>query len=127
MLLERPDREELIRADEWLAVAQLLHEQDPAALEGLGFHGPDRDLLARLIVTLARATALEEDIKPLAESVLKRIEQLVPVLADSARSAITIAGLAEDLAQQRWFVPQDIAAPPSRESSAPQPTSHTAT
>jgi hypothetical protein len=115
LLLERTDRDELLRADEWLAVAEILHEQDPAALEALGFYGRDRDLLARLIVALARATASNEDIKPIAESVLKRIEQLVPELAASARSAITIAGLAEDLEQKRWWMPEDIVAPPSSE------------
>jgi hypothetical protein len=115
LLLERADRDELMRVDEWLAVAQLLDEQDHGALETLGFYGRDRDLLAQLIVTLALATATQEDLKPLAESVLKRIEDLIPELAASARSVITIAGLIEDLEQKRWWVPQDIAAPPSSE------------
>jgi hypothetical protein len=38
-----------------------------------------------------------------------------PELAASARSAITIAGLAEDLEQQRWWMPEDIVAPPNSE------------
>ncbi len=118
LLLEHPDCDELMRADEWLAVAQVLSEHDPAALETLGFLARDQDLLAGLIVTLTTVTAAHEGTRALAENVLKRIQELVPELAASAQGALTVAGLAEDLERERWWTPQDIAAPPSNDPAA---------
>ncbi len=120
LLLENPDRSELARADEWLALAEMLSRYDPAALEALGFFGRDRDLLARLIATLARAAA-DEDLHALSENVLARIEALVPDLAAGARSAIQIGRLAEGLGTKRWWVPADIAAPPTTEPVTARP------
>lgn len=114
-LIQRPDQSELVRAEEWLAVARVLSKYNPGALRALGFFDRDRDLLERLIVILTRTTAVNEDLRPLAESVLARIEGLVPELATGAHSAIEIARLVEDLERKRWWVPQDIARPPSTE------------
>src|SRR5438045_9797390 len=72
LLSERPDRSELARAEEWLAVARVLSRYDPGALRALGFDG-DTHLLERLIIVLPRATAANEELRPLAESVLARI------------------------------------------------------
>jgi conflict system STAND superfamily ATPase len=115
LLIERPDRSELVRAEEWLAVARVLSKYDPGPLRALGFFDRDRDLLKRLIVILTSTTAANEELRPLAESVLTRIEELVPELATGAHSAIEIARLVEDLERKRWWVPEDITVPPSTE------------
>jgi hypothetical protein len=120
LLLERPDRAELARAEEWLALAQVLARLDPGALEALGFFESDRVLLARLIVTL-RGVAADDDLRPLSEAVLARIESLVPDLASGAHDAIEIGRLTEDLRGTRWWVPEDISAPPTTEPVAGGP------
>jgi len=114
LLLEHPDPAELARTEEWLEFAEVLRRYDLAALEWFGFFTRDRDLLERLIVTLTRASTAEE-LRPLAESVLARIERLVPGLAVGAQSAREIGRLVEGLGRKRWWVPEDIAAPPSTE------------
>ncbi len=120
-LLENPDRSELARADEWLAVAEMLARYDPAALVSLGFFERDRDLLEGLIVALARPSA-DEDLQTLSESVLARIERLVPELAKGAHGAIEIGRLLGRLGRKRWWVPEDILAPPSTEPVTAGPT-----
>jgi hypothetical protein len=118
-LLQHPDRVELARADEWLALAALLRERDPATLDTLGFHRqPDQHLLERLIVPLTRLAIDDEQLRPLAESLLSRVEELAPRLAASAHSAIEISRLSEGGARKRWWVPEDIPAPPSGETVA---------
>ena len=114
LLLEEPDRAELARAEDWLALAEILRRHDPAALEGLGFFGRDRVLLDSLIATLARAAAGEE-LRPLCEDVLVRIEALMPDLAAGAHSAIEIGRRVEGMRSERWWVPEDIVAPPTTE------------
>jgi hypothetical protein len=47
--------------------------------------------------------------------VLARIERLVPPLAVGAHSALEIGRLVEGLGRRRWWVPEDIPAPPSTE------------
>lgn len=115
LLLEQPGVDELVRADEWLAVAQILRVYDLATLGALGFFDHDREFLERLIVTLAQTTAASEEVRALAQSVLGRIEDLVPDLSAPVLGAIAIVGLAEDLEHRRWWVPEDIAAPPTME------------
>ena len=112
LLFEDPHRGELSRADEWLALAQLLDRYDPGALRALAFFERDRDLLEKLIVTLARA-APDEDLNALCRSVLARIEELVPDLAPRAHSATDIRQLAERVDSARWWVPEDIPVLPS--------------
>jgi hypothetical protein len=114
VLVERPDLAELARAEEWLELAQTLHRYDPAALEAFGFFGRDRDLLEHLIVALTRAS-MNEELRPLSESVLARIEAVIPDLAWGAHSAREISRLVEGLGRKRWWVPEDLAAPPSTE------------
>jgi hypothetical protein len=122
LLLERPDRAELVRTDEWLALARTLSNYDPEALQSLGFFDRDTDLLGRLIVSLTRTAAADEQLRPLAEAVLSRIEELAPELADRAHSAREIAQLAQELELRRWWVPEDIPAPPSFELVAARST-----
>jgi hypothetical protein len=114
-LLEQPDRSELARADDWLALARTLQRHDPDALTALGFFDRDRDLLERTIVTLAHATSSDEALRPLSEAVLLRIEELVPDLATGTQSALQIRRLVEELTRERWWTPHDIPAPPSTE------------
>ncbi|HTP20134.1 MAG TPA: hypothetical protein VMJ65_11055 [Solirubrobacteraceae bacterium] len=114
LLLEHPDPSELARTEEWLELAELLRRYDLAALEWFGFFSRDRDLLERLIVTLTRTSA-DEELRPQTESVLARIERLVPGLALGAQSAREIGRLVEGLGRKRWWVPEDLAAPPSTE------------
>jgi hypothetical protein len=114
-LLETPDRSELARVDEWLALAHLVVECDPAALDLLGFHHRDRDSLERLVVILGRITRDSEELRPLAESVLSRVEEVVPDLAAHAHDALRIGRLSEDLGRERWWTPEDIPVPPTTE------------
>jgi hypothetical protein len=53
--------------------------------------------------------------RPHVESILKRIEGLVPELAERAENAFAIARLDPGSEATRWFVPHDIEAPPSTE------------
>jgi hypothetical protein len=124
LLLERPDQSELARTEDWLALAELLQTYDRLALEAFDFFGRDRDLLERLIVTLPRVCA-DEDLRPLSESVLSRIERLVPDLAPGAHSAREIGRLAAGLGRKRWWVPEDIAAPPTTEPVTASPVEFT--
>lgn len=115
LLLEHPDRAELARADDWLALARTLRRHDRDALTALGFFDRDRDLLERMIVTLTRTGSSEQELRPLSEAVLLRIEELVPDLARGAQSALEIGRLVEELERKRWWAPHDIPAPPSTE------------
>ena len=121
LLLEHPDPAELARTEEWLEFAEVLRRYDMTALEWFGFYTKDRDLLERLIVTLTRTSA-DEELRPLTESVLARIERLVPGLAMGAQSAREIGRLVEGLGRKRWWVPEDIAAPPSTEPAVASAT-----
>jgi hypothetical protein len=117
LLFERPDPAELARTEEWLELAELLRRHDRLALDAFGFFGRDRDLLERLIVTLP-AVCVDDDLRTLSESVLSRIERLVPDLAPEAHSAREIGRLAAGLGRKRWWVPEDIAAPPTMEPAS---------
>lgn len=115
LLLERPDRPELARADDWLALARTLRRHDRDALGALGFFDRDRNLLERMIVTLTRTASTDEGMRPLSEAVLLRIEELVPDLASGAHGAVEIGRLVEKMERERWWVPHDIPAPPTTE------------
>ncbi len=111
-------RSELIRADEWLALAQTLRVYDPAALIALGFFEHDQALLAQLARTLGRAT--DEHVRSLAESILTRIQELASSLAYlAARDAL--AAIAKQTSSDRqWWIPEDIPSPPSRDPLPPR-------
>jgi len=106
------DRAELDRADDWLTLAQTLARYDPATLHALGFFDRDQALLARLIDEIS--SIADEDLRPLAESVLARVEQLAPAHALDAHRAI-VHVRTRSAREQQWWVPEDIAAPPSTE------------
>lgn len=100
--------------DEWLALAQILQDHDPAALTQTGFHGDDQQLLAHVSVELGAIADLE--LRPLAENMLQRIRELAPEYRDLTRT--TLKRLATKPDDQRWWVPQDIDAPPTTEPVA---------
>jgi hypothetical protein len=114
---EDPDHDELARADEWLALAQTLARHDPAALAALGFYDNDRSIIERLIVALARRST-DQELRPLSQSVLARIQAIMPDLADTAHSASVVGRLADDLNEQKWWAPHDIDAPPTTEPAS---------
>jgi hypothetical protein len=118
-LLEQIDQEELLRVDEWLAVAQILRNHHAVALASLGFYERDQELLQRLIVSLTQASAANPEIRPLAQSVLDRIRSLCPHLDREAASALTLTELAQALDAKTWWSPHDLAAPPSSEPVVP--------
>jgi hypothetical protein len=113
LLFEELERSELARADEWLALAQTLNTHDPTALRALGFFERDQELLEQLIPTLRRAG--DPDIRALAESMLVRIQELFPNQGWFTRRAIK--ALRDE--PERWWAPEDIAAPPTTELVTP--------
>lgn len=117
LLLENPNRSELARAEEWLALAELLSHHDPAALRALRFSGQDRVLLAAAIAPVGRVAA-DADLRDLAERVLARIQRLAPELAGSARRAIASARLIKPPGAGDWWAPEDLDAPPTTEPVA---------
>jgi hypothetical protein len=101
---------DLAAVDEWLALAQTLAEYDPDALERFGFFAGEHERLHELARSLGRHC--DPEARPLIESILARIRALDPECsedADQAARAVKFAALDED----RWWVPHDIAAPPS--------------
>jgi hypothetical protein len=101
--------------DDWLTLAQVLASHDPDALRRLGFYAYDQQLLAHLAVELGAIG--DPDLAALAEGLLTRIRALSPTYGGLARETLT--RLKMQPADERWWVPQDIDAPPSRE-----PVSH---
>ncbi len=107
------ERAELTRADEWLALVQTLYRYDPAALRALGFFERAQELLEHLVDAIARTA--DADMRPLAESVLARIQELAPDHTHIAQLVITRVQQ-QRAGERRWWVPEDIPAPPSTET-----------
>jgi hypothetical protein len=102
--------------DDWLTLAQILEAHDPGALERLGFYDQDQQLLlAHLAVDLGEIR--DRDLAALAESLLRRIRELSP--RHHGLAGTTLKTLRSRPVDERWWVPQDIDAPPSTE-----PVSH---
>ncbi len=107
------DRAELVRADEWLALAQTLAAHDRDRLHSLGFFSRDPQVLARLVVTLPQTLTAET--RTLGESVLARIADLCTgAMSVAARQALATLGVPDESAAE-WWVPEDIEAPPTDE------------
>ena len=89
-------------------------------LTTLGFFTHDQENLKRIATTLSRMT--DPETRPLAESILPRIYELGSgpghLVAHDALAAIE----RERDSGRRWWVPEDIPAPPSREPAATGPT-----
>ena len=105
------DRSELARADEWLALAQTLLRYAPDTLTALGFFEHDQKLLRRLAETLERTT--DQDARPVAESILTRIQELASGPAQLAAHDALQTIEHESSSDPRWWVPEDIPTPPS--------------
>ncbi|MGN6870355.1 MAG: hypothetical protein ACTHMY_18350 [Solirubrobacteraceae bacterium] len=107
--------------DDWLALAQVLASHDPDALRRLGFYAYDQQLLAHLAIELGAVG--EPDLAVLAEGLLGRIRALSPTYSGLARETLTSLKLQP--ADERWWVPEDIDAPPSLEPVSDQRTGFT--
>jgi hypothetical protein len=117
------DRSELARADEWLALAQTLVRYDPEMLAALGFFRHDEQLLSQLAETLQRTT--DQDTRPLAESILTRIQELAPGPTGLAAHDALTAIEHERGSDHRWWTPEDIPTPPSSDPVATGPIEFT--
>jgi hypothetical protein len=117
------DRSELARADEWLTLAQTLLRYDPDTLTGLGFFHRDQTLLGELAETLERTT--NADNRPLAHSILTRIQELVPGAAYLAAQHALIAIQHDTEGERRWWEPEDIPAPPTTDPALTAPAQFT--
>jgi conflict system STAND superfamily ATPase len=107
---------DLQELDDWLTLAQILVAHDPDALRRLGFYeSAQQVLLAHLAIELGEVA--DPDLAGLAENLLRRIRELSPRHHGLART--TLIKLQSRPPDQRWWVPQDIDAPPSTE-----PVSH---
>jgi hypothetical protein len=95
---------------------QTLYRYDPAALRALGFFERAQAVLKQLIDAIARTA--DADMRPLAESVLARIQELAPDHTHLAQ-LITTTVQQQRAGEQRWWVPEDILAPPSTETVPP--------
>jgi len=112
------ERAELVRADEWLALAQTLANHDPQRLRALGF-SRDPDVLARFVATVPGMLTAET--RAIGESVLARIVDLTDgLMALAAARALERLTARQDAgAGAAWWVPEDLDAPPSREPVSP--------
>ena len=101
------------------ALARLLGRHEPALLERLGF--PDRHgaLLEKLIAA-AGTLAGAEDTASLADSVLSRIRDLAPAQEVYADLVARSSAAEREWTQHgdRWWIPEDLSAPPSTETTA---------
>jgi hypothetical protein len=111
------ERRELQRSDDWLALAQTLTRHDPHALEALGFPHHDTVTLIRLSESATKLiNAADRDLRSLAEQIVARLSDLVP---DSTIWVGINYALRTPVAAERWWVPEDIDAPPTTDRVAP--------
>ena len=97
--------------DDWLTLAQVLSSRDRELLRRLGFYEHDQQLLAHLTVELGEI--VDPEWRALAESMLRRIRSLSPMYRDLVGATLT--RLQDKPADEHWWVPRDIDAPPSTE------------
>jgi hypothetical protein len=95
-------------------LAAVLSRTDHQTLSRVGFYDRDQQLLAHVVVELGEVR--DPELRALAESMLRRIRELSPTYRDLAASTLT--RLKARQSSERWWVPQDIDAPPSMEPVA---------
>ena len=118
------DPGELRRSAEWLALAHTLARYDPQTLDALGFPERDAATLERLIdATRQLLQHREADLRSLAAQILSRLRDVAP---DHATQPESDEALATAAPQDPWWVPEDIAAPPTTEriTTAQRPFTH---
>lgn len=107
--------QELQALDDWLALAQILATHDPDALARVGFHDRrDQQLLGHMSIELGGVR--DAQLRPLAETMLRRIRELSPAYRDFVRATLT--SLKATQTDTRWWVPHDLDTPPSTEPVA---------
>lgn len=95
-LVHPQSREELVRLDEWLALASVLHSFAPDELERLGFPARFHGVLAGFVGV---AAACPEDVEELVTQILSRLRRIAPAYAPAAaRAAHALAAKDEP-----WF------------------------
>jgi hypothetical protein len=115
----RDDVSELRRAEEWLALAQVLGQHDPTSLAALGFPARDDATLTRLVDTARQLIrAPDPSVRSLGEQIVARLGAVAPGHAVQLGSPEALGAPPED----RWWVPEDIAAPPTTERVTPAPS-----
>jgi hypothetical protein len=114
LLVGRLTGRDLQAVDDWLALAQVLLAHDREALRQVGFYERDQALLAHIAVSLGEIT--DPELEALAESMLRRIRALSLKYRELADTTLT--RMQQEPADQRWWVPEDIDAPPSTEPVA---------
>jgi hypothetical protein len=104
--------EELTRVGEWLSLLEVLSVHHPDRLAELGFgFEPNREaVLGAIITAIGRQPGGE--LTPRAEEILRRVQDLASGATALAAFDVRALHRAED---DRWWSPQDIDAPPSRE------------
>jgi hypothetical protein len=108
------DRVDLIRTDEWLAIVQILRAYDPARLAEFRFFEDDQNVLARLVFAVERSAG--DETESIAESILRQIQELTHGSASAvARHALREISGRLGHEPGRWWIPEDIATPPSAE------------
>jgi hypothetical protein len=105
---------ELQAIDDWLALAQILAVHDSETLARTHFHERDQQLLGHLSIELGHIR--DGELRPLAQTMLRRIGELAPAYRDFARATLT--RLTPPPSEERWWVPRDLDAPPSTEPVA---------
>jgi hypothetical protein len=108
------ERRELQRSEEWLALAHTLATHDPRTLHALGFPDRETDTVLRLSESASKLIGAggDRELRSLAEQIVARLRDLLP------ESAIWVGlnrALRTAVADERWWVPQDIDTPPSTE------------
>lgn len=107
------DHAELRRTDEWLALAQALTVHDPDTARALGFPERETATLERLVRAVAKLVhSADQDLRALAQQILARVRDLAPAFVP-----VVEAPRPDD----RWWAPEDIAAPPTTERVTPAP------
>jgi hypothetical protein len=107
------DRAELARAELWLALAQLLARHDPDALALLGFPQRERHRLRGLAAVAGELIDDRGESADLAASIVAHLFEVAPAHVEDLRLP------ARD--DEPWWVPEDIAAPPSADRIAEVP------
>ena len=102
------EREELVRTEEWLSLADTLGRHDPDALESLGFFSARTQGLLRELIDAVTHIG-DPDLRAYGVDILGRLTDFGYAWPHGERTLLWPPD------EDKWWAPQDIAAPPSRE------------